>query len=525
MRFNEILFRLAVFLMPLLVYGFCWWRANQLLLQRTPRNARLLARKVTPLIVINVGIAIAASLFGLITSAFVIIDGADARHGWGMFEKGVHDFWVLVFLGVYTVLGVVLCVATRSLFKIRTTLRTVNDDEEYFQHSKVQPIAETHRISLGTILFAAAATLAVLGVFLGFGFFIIGVLTFGLIPLLFWQRRRAREGQFLWLLALSVRNNHDLAQEIQDHAATWTGSYAVRLRELAVYLKAGRPLGLALEHVPGLLPGWIIASIKIGDETGTLSEVLNECATTQLNWTKERFRTGSIGSLLIYLACYPWVILGPISFMTYYIVPKFKAIFDGFGTDLPGVTETFMRACDTWLIVLWLGSPFMFFATLVLLRFDHSGWRNVRTRLLWRFYPRYDASPIMRHLARMIEKGRTLPDSLLAIANSYHRPTVAEAIARVYVDTESGGDCWNSLLQRGFLSRRDLALIEAAQRAGNLPWALHEIADVREKKYIFRVDTMTQLFRPIPIIAVGLLVAWVCIAMFLPAVKLVNDLS
>ena len=366
---------------------------------------------------------------------------------------------------------------------------------------------------------------AVLAVFLGFGFFILSALFFGLIPLLFWQRRRAREGQFLWLLALSVRNSHNLAQEIQDHAATWTGSYAARLRQLAVYLKAGRPLGMALERVPGLLPRWVVASIKIGDETGTLSEVLNECATTQLNWMKERFRTGSVGSLLIYLACYPWVILAPVSFMTYFIVPKFKAIFDGFGTELPGMTAAFIRACDTWLVFMWLIAPFVFFGTLVLLRFDHSGWRNVRSSLFRRFYLRYDAAPIMRHLARMIERGKTLPDSLLAIANSYHRPTVGETLAEVYVDTESGGDCWKSLLRRGVLSHRDLALIEAAQRVNNLPWALREIADVREKRYVFRVDMLVQFLRPIPIIAVGLLVAWVCIAMFMPVIKLVNDLS
>ena len=189
------------------------------------------------------------------------------------------------------------------------------------------------------------------------------------------------------------------------------------------------------------------------------------------------------------------------------------------------MTAAFIRACDTWLVFMWLIAPFVFLGTLVLLRFDHSGWRNVRTSLFRRFYLRYDAAPIMRHLARMIERGKTLPDSLLAIANSYHRPTVGETLAEVYVDTESGGDCWKSLLRRGVLSHRDLALIEAAQRVNNLPWALREIADVREKRYVFRVDMLVQFLRPIPIIAVGLLVAWVCIAMFMPVIKLVNDLS
>lgn len=515
MQFEEFLILAAMILMPLQVSGFCWYRATQIAQQRTPHNTRFLARRVTPLIVINVGMAILCTLIGLVMTI-------------GLLTHGDRDIGVVIF-PVYTVFGILLGLATKPFFKIRASLRTAPDDEDYSIPSVPGPVSESFGI---TLWWTVAVTVSVFAIFLSFGlflvtalFFLVTALFFGLIPLLLWQRRRGREGQILWLLALSVRNGHDLAQEVEDHAATWTGSYATRLRQLAVYLKAGRPLGLALERVPGLLPRWVIASIKIGDETGTLGAVLNECATAQLSWMKERFRAGSIGGLLTYLACYPWVILGPVSFMMYFIVPKFKAIFDGFGTELPSVTEHFIRACDNGLPFVVVLAPVSLIGVLVLLRFDHSGWRNVRTRLFRRLYPRYDASPIMRHLARMIEKGKTLPDSLLAIANSYHRPTVAESVAEVYVAAESGDDCWESLLQQGFLSRRDLALIDAAQRVGNLPWALREIADVREKRYVFRVDTMVQLFRPIPILAVGLLVGWVCIAMFLPIVKLANDLS
>jgi type II secretory pathway component PulF len=508
-RFAEFLLLTASFLIPLLVFGFCWWRAVEISQLRTPRNSRLLARKVTPLIVVNLGIAIVVTLLGLVPLVAMVVGG---------------DKIELEFFGLLA-LGVLLGILTTPLFKIQTSLRTELPDDDPVHLAGFDQGTESAGISLWTILCALGIVIAILGVFLGFGFLILSVLIFGLIPVLFWQRRRAREGQLLWLLALSVRNGHDLPRQIQDHAATWAGSYAIRLRQLAARLRAGQPLGIALSQIPGLLPCWVIASIRIGDETGTLSAVLGECATTQLNWMKERFRTGSIGSLLIYLACYPWVILAPVSFTMYYIVPKFKAIFEGFGTELPGVTENFIRAYDTWIPWVSLLAPFSFIAVLLLLRFDHSGWRNVRTRLFWRLYPRYDASPIMRHLARMIEKGKTLPDSLLAIANLYHRPSIAESVAEVYVATESGGDCWESLLRQGFLSRRDLALIAAAQRVDNLPWALREIADVREKRYVFRVDTTVQFFSPIPILAVGAIVAWVCIALFLPVVKLANDLS
>ena len=506
MRFDEFLLLIGIACVPLLVFGFCWYRAAQISLERTPHNARLLARKVTTLIVTNVGIAIAVALVGVIPLVAMAVGGA----------KIESEFFGPV------ALGFMLGVATREMFKIRATLRTERDDDDYSIQASLPHFSEGFGLRLWILI---GILVCAFTIFLSFGLFLLAVLIFGLIPLMFWQRRRGREGQLLWLLALSVRGGHSLAQEIEDHAATWSGAYAVRLRQLAVYLKAGRPLGMALERVPLLLPRWVIASIKIGDETGTLSEVLNECSTAHLNWMKDRFRTGSIASLLIYLACYPWVILAPVSFIMHFIVPKFKHIFEGFETELPGATRDLISVYDNGLPIVLLLAPFSLVGVLALLRFDHSGWRNVRLPLFRKFYPRFDATPIMRHLARTIDKGKTLPDGLLAIANSYHRPTIANSVAQIYVETESGGDCWKSLLQRGFLSRRDLTLIEAAQRSGNLPWALREIADVREKNYVFRVDTFVQFFRPVPIIAVGLLVGWICVALFMPVVKLLNDLS
>ena len=503
MRFDEFIFLIAIVLIPLLVCGFCRYRSINLQYTKTAHNGHLLARRVTRLIVVNLGISILCTLVGLVMAV-----ATDGHHR--------------VIFALHAVLGISLSLTTKPLFKIRASLRAASDDEDYAIPFVPQPLSRTFGIIFWIVL---GVVVLIVTLFLGFGLFFLAVLFFALIPLIFWQSRRAREGQLLWLLALSVRNNHNLAEEVLDHASTWSGSYAARLRLLAVNLKAGRPLGLALERVQVLLPRWVVASINIGDETGTLGEVLDECASAELSWMKNRFRTGSIGSLLIYLACYSWVIAGLVTFIMYFIVPKLKAIFHGFGTELPWATDKLIYACENGVWLLFILVTLSLIGVIVLLRFDHAGWRNVRSGLFQTFYPRYDGVPIMRHLARTMDMGKTLPDGLLAIANSYHRPTVAESVGQVYVTTESGGDCWKSLLERGFLSRRDLTLIEAAKRSGNLPWALREIADVREKRFIFRIDTIVQFFRPIPVLAIGLLVGWICIALFLPVVKLVNDLS
>ena len=205
MRFAEFLVLTAIFLIPLLVSGFCWWRATQLSAHRTPRNARLLARKVTPLIFINAGVAIAWTLGGLIPFVYILIDGGRGE---------------LEFIGVM-VIGLLLGVATVPLFGIQKSLRTDLPDDNQIDLAGIDQVPESSGISLWTILCAVAIVLAiVLGIlliFLGFGILILVVLVLGLIPVLFWQRRRAREGQLLWLLALSVRNGHDLPRQIQDH--------------------------------------------------------------------------------------------------------------------------------------------------------------------------------------------------------------------------------------------------------------------------------------------------------------------
>lgn len=509
MSFEDFLIIFLVGPLPLLVFAMCCWRAVTIVVRRTPQNARGLARRMTTIQVPVGVIAGLISLGGMIGCFLSVMNG------------GLHDGTAPA-IGAYAAFGLLLALALIPLARIKSALRVMTDSDP----TSVQLDIDSEA---GKLEFAGWMTLClaliVTVVMMSFGLLLLLVFGLGVIPVLFWQRRRDREGQLLWLLAISARNNSDLAEDLEAHAQGWTGAHAVRLRQLAVYLRAGRPLGVALSQVSALLPRWVISSIQIGDETGTLKAVLAECATAHMSWLRQRFRTGSITGLLIYIVTYLWATVGLVSFQMYFIVPKYKAIFEGFGTELPWLTETLIHASDVAAPFVMLGTPLAMIVALIMLRCDHLGWRNVRWRVFGRLYPRFDGAPILRHLARVIEKGAALPDGLLAIANRYHRPSVCQALAAVYVDTEAGGDCWTALLRKGFLSRRDVALIEAAQRNNNLPWALRELADVREQRYIFHIDSLAQILRPIVVFTVGITVGWICIAMFLPTAKLVNDLS
>ncbi len=88
-----------------------------------------------------------------------------------------------------------------------------------------------------------------------------------------------------------------------------------------------------------------------------------------------------------------------------------------------------------------------------------------------------------------------------------------------------GESCWDLLVEHGFLRPQEIMLIEAAQRTGNLPWALESLADNLERRWQFRLAALFELMRPCAILFLALIVGFVAYAFFLPLVKLLNDLS
>ena len=90
---------------------------------------------------------------------------------------------------------------------------------------------------------------------------------------------------------------------------------------------------------------------------------------------------------------------------------------------------------------------------------------------------------------------------------------------------ERGADCWTSMLRQSLLTQSQVAILEAAERAGNLAWALRLLADRAEKRLEYRVRTVLEFVRPVLTLILGTAIAIVVIGMFLPLVKLLNELS
>jgi type II secretory pathway component PulF len=142
-------------------------------------------------------------------------------------------------------------------------------------------------------------------------------------------------------------------------------------------------------------------------------------------------------------------------------------------------------------------------------------------RLSWRPH----AASVLDGLALAVENQRPLPPCIASLAQKYPHPTISRQLDWVAQDMSAGVSCWDSLYRRGLVRRADRTLLEAAHRAGNLAWALGEVAQNQRRRWMYQVNLVANLFYPALVLLLGSLVLWVMLAFFTPLISLIKGLS
>ena len=183
--------------------------------------------------------------------------------------------------------------------------------------------------------------------------------------------------------------------------------------------------------------------------------------------------------------------LGVLAFMMIKYIPKYKRIFDDFGTELPAVTTILISSWDlTYRFWYLLGLPLIYVPLaifgLVTLA-EYHGWQVMSQSILGRWFVRWYSPDVMRSLSRAVTQ-RTPIDQALASMATFGGPLkLRERLARAADDIEGGAPGWQSLQDSGFLNAHETILLETAQRTGNLQWVLETLSTNMERRWSYRL--------------------------------------
>ena len=135
---------------------------------------------------------------------------------------------------------------------------------------------------------------------------------------------------------------------------------------------------------------------------------------------------------------------------------------------------------------------------------------------------RLDSAAIFEALALVAQRQRPLPEGLEILARWYPKPSIRLRLVRALENLKAGADWCASLAGQGLMTRADRAVLQAAQRVGNLPWALREMADSSRRRMAYRLQVLVQILFPVVIGLYALTVGIIVVAYFLPLVTLIQ---
>lgn len=338
-------------------------------------------------------------------------------------------------------------------------------------------------------------------------------------------RREAEQTEFLWVLSRLLQRRGNLPDDLELYAQGQSGRYRSQLMELARALRRGAPLS-ELAVPQGLIPDSLALELQAALPAGNLESVVTECATRMTRSLGER-NADPWQSQLVYLLTVTTTSLFIVGFLSYWIVPKFKNIFQIYAIEIPPATQLLFACSDAINRHPELLVSLVVLGNVVLttsLRGRQTRWiRNLVdwVQLKW---PRRFAVPLLRCLAQGVAANRSLELSLRAILDSSSPTPVKSYAARLLHALQAGNPPWDSFATVGLLRPDEARVLAQAADAGNLAWAMETLGEEIQRRRTNSRQAWAQVLTPVATAIPLILVVLAVIAVILPLIAMIETL-
>ena len=284
-------------------------------------------------------------------------------------------------------------------------------------------------------------------------------------------------------------------------------------------VRAGALLSEAFDSV-GQFPKMYSATLRAGERSGSLDRVLAQYLTYQR--TTRSFRKKFM-SALIYPAFLMTFLVGLISFVVTFVVPRFANLYAELEVQLPPLTLFFISfslAVKRYAVVILVGIILAVIGTRGVFRSRpvRLAWERAKfgTPKLGKLLLKFSVAEFARTLSTLLQGGIPIIAALENAKESVTSPLMADAIGAAVKEVTAGRALSASLRPCGLFPSMALDLIEVGESTGAMPTMLEALAEFFEEDVSVDLATLVALVDPIMIACMAVVVALVLIAFYLP---------
>lgn len=302
-------------------------------------------------------------------------------------------------------------------------------------------------------------------------------------------------------------------------------------RSISEAIEGGSTFADALTAHPRIFNKLYINMVKAGEAGGILDVVLERLASYMEKAQKVKNRVQSAMT-------YPMVVLTASTaimiFLMTAIIPRFETIFSDMleGRSLPPLTRYVMgiseRIKTGWPVFLGI-ITLLAVLTVILKRFHKGRMALDAVKLsipLFGKLTRMTAlSRFARTLGTLMESGVPILQALSIVKETLNNEIVATAVQEIHDNIKEGESMTVPVEANRIFPPIFGGMVEVGEETGELPAMLLKTADMYEDEVDNTVAALSSIIEPLLIVILAIVVGTIVIAMFLPMVSIIGNLS
>jgi type IV pilus assembly protein PilC len=343
-------------------------------------------------------------------------------------------------------------------------------------------------------------------------------------------RRKVSErekAEFCMQLAVMLRSRISLHRALHVLAEQTKGERSKGVVEsLEQEIQKGSSFSHALANQRDVFEQLFAVTAEVGQETGRLADVLMNLAQhlEKVNALKKKFvQALTYPALVLCVACCA------VGFLLMFIVPTFAEMFKSFQVELPLSTRAVLGLSGMFVDY----GPYVVLTLVVLLFMSRSTLRaaavsqrleslSFKVPIIGDIIVKNYVARFCRTLGTLLQAQVSLVEALGVSQQIISNPEIKAEVGRILRHVKQGSAVGEQMLDSHLFPPMVAHMITVGEETSELDAMLIKVAEYYENELDRTVETLASVIEPVIVLFLGLIVASILIAMYLPMFDLVN---